>query len=226
MFQTKIKNNAEKGFTLIEILVALLLVTIVLGLVTSNPFSSRKNLDEALNYLERAVRFSSDESTLRNAMVRIHFKMEKDPQSYSVEYGPSGGFILSIPKSLKDLSSRDAQKEKKKQNKVNSAFTKVKEFKDSDKSLPDYVRILGVATSLQETLVTESEANIYIYPTGEKDNAIIILGTEDEVVAMTMEPFTQEFKRKYVTLDEDSGEELEDQQQAVAKELYEEWLKN
>ncbi len=217
----------QKGFTLVEILVALLLVTIVLGLVSSNPFSSRRNLDDALNYAERAIRFSSDESAMRNSVVRLHFNLEKDPQSYSVEYGPEGGFILKIPKAaLSELSTSDAKKEKKRQSDVNRSFTKVKEFQESDKEMPMGVRILGVATSIQEAFLSENEASIYIYPTGEKDNAIIILSTDDEVVALTMEPFTQEFKRKYVSLGGETGDELEDKLQEVAKELYQEWLKN
>jgi len=220
-------KNSQKGFTLIEILVALLLVTIVLGLVSSNPFSSRRNLDDALNYIERAVRFSGDESAMRNSMVRLHFNLEKDPQSYAVEYGPSGGFILKISKvDPKELSTEDAKKEKKRQQSVNREFTKVKEFQESDKEMPTGVRILGVATSIQEAFLTENEASIYIYPTGEKDNAIIILSTDDEVVALTMEPFTQEFKRKYVPLDDETGDELEEKLQEVAKELYQEWLKS
>ncbi|RPJ66206.1 MAG: prepilin-type N-terminal cleavage/methylation domain-containing protein, partial [Alphaproteobacteria bacterium] len=91
-FSTLLKNN--QGFTLIEILVALVLMALVLGITISSPFSSRDDLDKDVNSIERAIRYMSDEAALKNAVIRFHLLLDTDPQEYAVEYGPSDSFIL------------------------------------------------------------------------------------------------------------------------------------
>ena len=61
----------SRGFSLLEILVALAIGASLYGLYQAGTQSGRKNLDELATSLERAVRYSVDEAALRNSIVRI-----------------------------------------------------------------------------------------------------------------------------------------------------------
>ena len=68
--KTKAINN-DKGFSLIEILVAITLVSVVFGIFASFSFNTTDDLEEATDNVERAIRFSIDEAALRNVIVEL-----------------------------------------------------------------------------------------------------------------------------------------------------------
>ena len=217
-------NN--KGFTLIEMLVALLLVTIVLTVVSGTSFSTRRNLDEALNDIERAVRFSVDEAALRNAMIRVRFKFDEDPQTWSVEFGPNGNFVLPPISQAVSQSKSEEEKENKDLDELNKKFSKVREFQDSDREFPMGVRVVGVATTLTQAMLLDGDNSLYIYPTGEKDSAIIIVASDDEIASLKISPFTMDIEREYHEIDLSNDVDITEAQIALAERIYQEWQKN
>jgi prepilin-type N-terminal cleavage/methylation domain-containing protein len=222
----ELNTSNQKGFTLIEMLVALLLVTIVLTLVAGTSFSTRRNLDEALNNLERGIRFSTDEAALRNTMIRLKMNFDEDPQTWSVEFGPDGSFVLPASQISASKSKSDEDKEKNKQKKIDKKFSRVKEFQEKAKAIASGVKIIGLATSLTKVMILEGQNAIYIYPTGEKDSAIIVIATDDEVASLEIAPFTMEMKRTYYAIDDDSDTDLSERQIEIAEDIYQKWLKN
>ena len=191
------KNNTQKifndqGFTLIEILVALVLITLVLSLAISNPFSSRDDLDKEANDIERAMRFMSDESILRNAVLRINFILNKDPQEYAVEYGPSDNFILpSKPYVESTVESKDEEERKKKELKnLNLKFNRVSEFSEKNAEISTNIKILGIATLQAENIQMAGEASLYSFPSGERDAALVVIGSDEEIISLTTNSFT------------------------------------
>ncbi len=219
-----VKNN--KGFSLLEILIALALGAIMYGLFTASGRDTRKMLDEAAENIEKAVRFAQDEASLRNSIVRLHFFFEKEPQEYGVEAGPDDSFILPSSVPPDGDSIEDKEKLKKQIEETNRKFKLVAEFDEKNKELNEQVLLVGLGSSQQEKLITNAEGSIYFYPSGEKDNAIIILGTQDELLALIVDSFSLDIERIYRPLDgKDKNEELKKIQAEVAKELFDEWLK-
>ncbi len=219
------KNSfGQAGFSLIEVLVAAFLIVVILASVMTGSFSSRDELESVADNIERAIRFSSNEATLRNKVIRIHFLLDASPQEYTVEFGPDGTFILP-PSRPPRMSLADEERFKKETEKTNKQFNKIKEFEDENRTLSDQVRIIGIGSSLQEELVLDYENSIYIYPTGEKDSAIIIIGSDEEIIAIMVDPFTSKLTREYVKVDPLSSEEIIDAQLKTTKELFEKWLK-
>lgn len=217
--------NTNQGFTLIEILVALVLITLALGITLSSPFSSRDDLDKEVNSIERAIRFMSDEAALRNAVIRMHFVLENEPQTYAVEYGPSDTFILP-PKPVfetKTESKEDEEKRKKALSKVNMQFNKVTEFQDKNSELPNGIKILGIATPQSEKLQTEGEVSLYAYPSGEKDEALVLIGSDEDIISLKVDPYSMNIKREIHPLGKSTVKELAVVQQEVAKEIFEKW---
>ena len=219
--------NNDQGFTLIEILVALVLIVLVMSLAISNPFSSRNDLDKEVNSIERAIRFMSDEAALKNAVIRLHFILDKDPQEYAVEYGPSDSFILpSKPEfETKSESREDEDKKKKVLKNLNLKFNKIAEFQDKNSELPANIKIIGVATPQSDKLQTGGEVSIYSFPTGEKDEALVILGSDEDIISIKVNPFSIKLEHQAYPLGKTSEKDLVEKQQSKAKEIFEKWQK-
>ena len=227
----------SSGFSLLEILVALFLAALILGVAVGVNFepSSRNQLLEAMDLMERAVRFGVDEATLRNRIVRLHFLLEETPQQLSLEYASDETFVLS--KKILDWNNEDdlGKEEKEEQRKfledISKQFQPVDEFEEENLSLPEGVRVFGVGTSTLERLISAPEVSVFIYPSGEKDGALIVLGTEEEMASLKIEEFTLDFERSWIenppSLSDDDDDEAPlptPAQLKKSKDLFEKWL--
>ncbi|HLE12471.1 MAG: hypothetical protein A2504_07735 [Bdellovibrionales bacterium RIFOXYD12_FULL_39_22] len=217
----------KQGFSLIEILVALALVGLVYTIAITGQSSPRASLDDVTEQIERYVRFASDEAALRNTIMRLHFKLDENPQTFFLEVGPESA--LAMPEERVKDTSKMTKEEKEEYEKsvsdFNKNFSKLKDFEDSEQEVPDNIRIIGVSTSDLDYLTIDSDAYIYIYPTGEKDNGLIIVSSDTEMIALEINPYTFEFNRSYHTMGPPNEEELEDRQIDLAKEIYANWPK-
>ncbi len=221
------QNKFRAGFSLIEILVTLFIIVLVFSLASNINFTNRHALEEALEKFERAVRFSQGESALRNAMVRIHFDLDKGPQTWSVEYGPDDRFVIPIFKFSSDIMTglKEQEDYKRVVTTTNKSFNKIKEFQDKEESVPDSVKIIGIGSVLEKRLITQFETSIYFYPSGEKDDALIILATDNEIVALFIDAYGPNIKRQYIALEGVQDAEKEEKQDQLAKEIFESWRK-
>ncbi|AUN97964.1 type II secretion system protein [Bacteriovorax stolpii] len=219
--------KSNQGFTVIEILIALVLITLVMAMALSNPFSTSQDLDQESDNIERAIRFMSDEAVLRNSVVRLHFMLGKAPQEYAVEYGPSSSFVLPPEPEHESTSQskEEEEKEAKRLKETNMQFNKVQEFQDSNKEMPEGVKILGVGNGNSEKFKSTGDVSVYTFPTGEKDDAIIILANDENVISLEVNPFNQKIEKKTHKLENPGNREINDLQAAKAKEIFETWLK-
>lgn len=226
--QQKNLLRSNQGFTVIEILVALVLVVLALSLAMSNSFDSGGHIDEEADNLERAVRFMADESALRNSVVRLHFLLGKAPQEYAIEYGPSDSFILPPePENTTASLSKDEQEKADAVLKtVNLKFNKVQEFQESNSQIAEDVKILGIGSSSSLKFKENGDASIYAFPTGEKDDALILLASDDSIVSLKINAFNQKIEKETHKIENLSNKEITDLQTQKAKEIFEKWLKD
>lgn len=217
----------RRGFTLIEILVALFLMTLVFTFVTNVNFTQRQEMDEITNNLERAIRFSANETAIRNVIVRIHFELGKETQTYSVEYGPDGQFVIPARSETEVivLSTAEEEEIKKEKGSLNKKFNRVRELGDEKPALPKSIRLIAIGTRKNKAFFQGDDAAIYFFPNGEKDESIIILGNESEAIGISTEAFSTDIKRWVKPVSEDKTDELIDRQDKAAKEIFDEWLK-
>lgn len=201
-------------------------MVILLTLAANNSFSSREALEEAVDDTERAIRFGMDESALRNVIIRLHFYHDKEPAEYSLEYGPTDNFV--IPISLIEEQELDDDKEEraKLSKEFNKDFNKIQEFQNANKELPNNVKLIGVGSKLTKRLIIEFHSSVYLFPTGEKDASIIFFATDEELVELQLEGFTDDYHVKYHKLDENlSADEIEEKQVEMAQEIFTQWMK-
>lgn len=228
----------NKGFSLLEILIALAIGALVLGLAVGLglEFSSRKDLEATMEKIERAVLFAVDEAALRNSIVRLRFLLDRSPQEFVLEFSPVSNFVL--PKGIQkldnagELGEEEGKKQKEMLAKINKKFSRIKEFQDSNEILPRNVHVIGIGTASLEKIIFGPEASIFIYPDGEKDGAIVILGTDEEMASLSVEEFGFNFARKFIKNpplppepDREEGALL-DEQFEKAKEIFAQWIGN
>ncbi len=220
-------DHYQKGFTIFEVMIALLLIAIIfIGIPNSNNASDRSKLENAIDDIDRAIRFAQNESILRNTIVRVKIDMNSEPVKYTVEAGPKGDFVLKKYIDTENLSLKDKKIQDEKQKKSDGQFNAVSEFQDAARQFSEVVKIIGFGSSYTEKFIQNGEIYIYIYPSGQRDGAIIVFATDKEVAGLEVMAFTQETKVNYIEVNmEFSTQSLEDVQQAHAKELYEQWLK-
>lgn len=227
-FDKKVMNN-QKGFSLMEIMVALFLITLVLALVTiGGKDPAAKALDETVDKLSAAVRFTTNEAILRNSVVRLKFNPLNSPTEYTVESGPKENFVLPDFSKLfaneENLSLSDEEKRDKLLQKIGRQFVPVKEFADDLKSLSKGVIFWGMATNLRPFLIRESEVALYIYPTGERDSALIVIGNDYKVVGLTISPFTDEIDIQYKDIPEGTSD-FETRVESTINSFFDSWNK-
>lgn len=217
------KFLGHKGFTLVEVLVALLLVALIVLAWPSGDTGAHQELVSTVESVDKSIAFAANESVLKNTVVRLRISLEKSPVEYTVEYGPAGNLPLpDMPvETVKSLAQEKAEKDKL--TALDKQFTKVEEFEDVKVELSDEVTILGVATTSQKKLITGGEANIYFFPTGEKDGALIFFSTTTEMAFIEVQPFLSDTNKTYETIDSKRVAKLEDILQTRMDEVYKEW---
>jgi prepilin-type N-terminal cleavage/methylation domain-containing protein len=221
---SKLLNN-DQGFSLIEILVALVLAAMIfLAIPSSESVQNHRDLKTALDDLDRSVRFAGNEAVLRNSVVRLRLSLDKSPIEYTVEYGPQGNLPLPDMPEKTSKSLEEAKVEKDKQAALDRQFTKVEEFEDIKHKIAPSVTILGMASTSQKKIVKKGEATLYFYPTGEKDGGLIILSTVDEIAYIEIAPFLSETNTVFEPLKTSGVAKLEDILQTKMDEVYKEWL--
>ena len=221
----KIQKLGQSGFSMIEILVALVLAALIfLAVPSSDDIQKHRNLQTAVDDIDRSVRFAGNEAVLRNTVVRLKISLDKSPVEYTVEYGPAGNLPLPDMPEKTVLSLEEEKAEADKRAALDRQFNKVDEFEDIKHEISEDVTILGVASTSQRKLVTEGDAYIYFYPTGEKDGGLVIFSTIEEIAHLEIAPFLSETNSVFEPLNTQSVAKLEDILQTRMEEVYKQWM--
>ena len=75
----------QNGFSIIEILIALVLISLTFTMVDFGGGDDRKKLEAAIEDISRAVGFAKNEAILKNKISRLKFDLSKNPATYTVE---------------------------------------------------------------------------------------------------------------------------------------------
>lgn len=219
-------RQSQSGFSLIEILVALVLAALIfLAIPGSDSSKKHRELKSAIDDIDRSIRFASNEAILRNTVVRLKISLDKSPVEYVVEYGPAGNLPLpDLKPSKQSLSLEEQKQELDKKTAINRQFNKVEEFEDIKHEIHPDVSILGISNTQDKEMITNDEAYIYFYPTGEKDGGLIVFSTNEEVAYIEISPFLNETTSIFETLPLSSVAKLEDILQTKLDDIFKKWL--
>lgn len=215
------------GFTLVEIMVALMLVVLVFAIIPNQIGSDdHAKLEESIQEIDRAVRFSINESILRNSITRLYIDLDKEPQEYVVEYGNSANIVLPTLGDDDRMSIKEREQQKKIIKSLDAQFNRVDEFADETKKFPDGVSVQAIASSYINNLKKDGALAIYFYPTGEKDNTLIFLSTDQEISWIDIPPFENKTFVDFYTFTESELVNLDISLDNKIKEIYDKWIKD
>ena len=210
---------------------ALLLVSLMFTMIPSSDDSRRhQDIQRAVDDLDRAARFASNEAVLRNSIVRIRVDMDKQPMEYVVEYGPKGDLVIPQAEIEKDLTIEEQKKKDAEMSKLDQQFHKVEEFADVSREFSVEVQFLGIATAWSKVLQKTGQASAYFYPTGERDGALFFLATQDEMGVLEIRPFQEKTVANYFPFpkvqegDEGAVAKAQEFQENKMQELFKIWL--
>lgn len=220
----------QKGISLVEILVALTLASVILTIIIGSSGSGdRSELEKAVSNFANLVKSCENEAVLRNRTSRIVIDMppEGGQPQFKVEYLSQETFVLP-DMSIYDgdnLSTSEREKREAVLKDIDSNFKESPEFPEELRTIEnESITFVGASTSLRDSFVNDSQIAIYCYASGEKDSTIAIVANYFEAIVIRLEPFTGKIETDYVIINSD--EEYEDELQKIAEQAYEQWLKN
>ncbi len=227
-FNKKLLNiNGQKGFTIIEILVAISLVAVVfLTIPMAMIDTDREKLEKSIGKINRAVKSAVDESIMRNSLVRINISYGEDGYEYCIEYGMGANIVIPEAQDESRMSLKEREEYLKRTQKFNTQFTKTSEFLDSNEKLPAEVSIYAIGTSYLEQLKTEPPFYIYFYPTGEKDAAVLYFANIDELATLEISAFENKTSDNFLSFTEADLANPELALENKANEHFQQWLRN
>lgn len=215
-------REIKRGFSLLEILVTLMLLSLVVGISLTVGGEDPDHILKAAQHIERAVRFGQDEGTLRNAVVRLHFQLDSDPQKFQVEYGPDGHFVIPtkvLQQETEGLLKEEQEEISQAQEDLQRDFNAIPELKGQGQKIHEGITIVAVGSALYKKLITKGEASIFLYPTGEKDESVIYFASGRELMSVEIPAFGQEVSIQRHPLEGPLQEKVQ-----KAKELFENWI--
>lgn len=228
------KNNLEqpqldqRGFSLIEILVALFLLSIIfISIPSSDTADDRDKLETVIDDMQRAVHFSDNETILRNAVVRMHFTAEDGGKiNYSIQAGPTGDFVLPVqPQEYSRMSLKEKEHWDKKIKEMSSQFTDTQEFEDNKRSIPEGVKMIGLGCADWKELKIEGDMDLYFYPNGDRDQCVLYFASYDEIAQLEIPYMGFNFKLEYTRNPVfERADQLEDYIFEQAQARFKEWL--
>lgn len=222
-------KEAPLGFSLVEIMVTLLIIAMIMVVIADNPFkSSRDLIKESINQLQRAIKVARDEATLTNKMTRLRFNVEKSPVEFIIESALDNEVYLLEEVDQNKLSQKDYEAYLKQKEELDSQFSPI-EAEDLDEfKFNEGVDYLGVGLSDKKEVDRDNSVSIYFFPSGEKDAAIIFLGSEKEVGAFSINSFDNDFDLNYYSYQEENpnlDREIKDIQESIVTKQFEMWKK-
>ncbi len=222
------KRYGQSGFTIVEILVAVFLISFAMFIVTGPANNSSKLVQSTLDEFDRAIRFAKDEAVLRNSIIRLKIELDKQPNEYILEYAnDTNAKMINYDKfgDEKKLSFRKLEKRDEEIKKFSRGFTKISEFSKGARTFDKKIKILGVTTSIRTSLLIDGEASLFFYPSGEQDSGLIIISSGEEIASMEIEPFSDNINFSYHLLEDIEEEEVAQAEETLRDEIYFKWLK-
>lgn len=196
----------EAGFTLIEIMVVIVIITGVLaigGTQIFNPNEHRRSQVRKVAILTKEIRTSA---RLQNSTYRIVLEMNKNKENgkddrYWVE--SASGQALELSEEKQEELEKLTAIQREEATKGRSNFTKDKRHKEV--ILDGGLRIEGVEIAGRSKEITDGQAAINFFPQGLSDEAIIKLGDgKSQNWSIVIHPLTggAEILNRAVTLKE------------------------
>ncbi|MBM4386752.1 MAG: prepilin-type N-terminal cleavage/methylation domain-containing protein [Deltaproteobacteria bacterium] len=193
-----IDGRTEKGFTLIELSVTIVIVLIVLAVVATGVSNIvRSDLSTSANKVAAAVRYLYSLAALNNMSYRLVIDFQDNSYWGEAVTEKSGCKEFLLPSeeekkfSLKSVIKAVKKEEDEGGQEGAEDAPAYGEFKDNlliRKPLPNKIKFSSVVSLHQPEPASEGRAEIYFFPSGYVEKAYIYIAHEDSVYTVETVP--------------------------------------
>jgi prepilin-type N-terminal cleavage/methylation domain-containing protein len=201
----RIDPRSERGLTLVELSVVILLIGLVMGVaIPAAGNLTRANLKVAAQRLAGSMRFAYDLAARKNATFRLVFDI--DNRAYWLESTSERFLLERDPDEVRRGAVETEAAEKRRKRFVSRAFIEsedlwkpkgpppfapVRDKLAAKVELPDGIFLRDVWVSHQSDKASAGQAVLYFFPTGRTERAAIHLVDEDDnAMTVVSEPLT------------------------------------
>lgn len=173
------RASLAKGYTLLELTVVIAIVLLASVAVVAGVQSVRKaSLSSAAATLSAAIRYLYDLAVLNSRPYRLVISLGQGKfRGEEVGEGCSSALLPSEEERRYEVEKK-GQREGQVSTKAPEEAPVLPRFKDNllgERSLPKGIEFKGVMTSHQDEVTEEGEAEIYFFPSGYVEKALIYL---------------------------------------------------
>jgi general secretion pathway protein H len=179
---TNLSKKAKSGFTLLEIIIALAIVSsiIAIGLPRLNRTSNTlKKTSRELAVLGKEIR---NQSRLKSKTHRLVINMSGENHTYYIE--EAQGLVAASSVNPNEENEEDDEKSPP------PAFQKSTKFFKEDRKLPSELKFKQVESLSQKEPITEGKAYVYFTPEGMVERSAIQIGRSDVTWTILYNPLT------------------------------------
>lgn len=216
----------QKGFSLLEILVAMALIAVVMLGLRFGGASQKDILKETIENFDRAIRYSQNEAILLGKVTRIKIDFEADPIEYVIEQSSKANLLLDQKIDLSNLSLREREEYEKTSKKTNQQFSRSAEYADEAFKVEEPLTIIGMGHLSLDKVQTQGDQSIYFYPSGTREAAIIFFSTENEFAALEVDAFSPKTRVTYHTYTEFETQDYDATYENLSEEYFLRWKKD
>ena len=190
----KAGNFKESGLTLIELVVALAIIAFMFGIVVFAYDGASAALKDYSAKLQGTIRYTYNEAAIQGSYFRLHLNLNENTIQVEKTELTSIQSLLD-PDALKEEVVLKSSEEKSESNDENvppdpeQSFTQEQSFLLKPIHLPSSIKIKDVYLERLGEKVESGEVNVYFFPEGWVEKAVINLCNEDDAKCYSIEIF-------------------------------------
>jgi len=202
--------------TLVEILVALSIVaSLTVFIVSRLGDTEASNLRRTSAQLVRMIKQSYIQAATSSVYYRITFDLSEEPQQFLPSSSYTPYYIVKTDDEIEAIRLKN--EERLDEDEAVSSSVGTGDFAELEDDLveityvPENIKIMDIQTESQEAPVTEGAVQLYFFPKGYTEFAVIHLSTESETGFMTLivSPLTGEVEVVPEYIEYDDAKERE-----------------
>lgn len=190
------KENNQKGFTLIELMVVIAIIAGAIALVLPRISNPNNQIRSTLRELITLTRELHTRAKLQGKTYRLVFALKSDDpkeanmaQAFYIE--SSNGQVLLYnsddEKTLREQQARNAKDEKSAKADLNG-FQPDNSILKKPKILPQGLEVTGIEVKRSKEMLTTGKVGIHFFPQGIAEEAIIHFKSKDQVWSLVIDP--------------------------------------
>ncbi|MCE9624220.1 MAG: type II secretion system GspH family protein [Deltaproteobacteria bacterium] len=186
-------RDGEKGFTLIEVMIVVLIIGMMMGLGVAVLFpGDEAKLRDQSAKLAGTIKFLYNEAAVKNKYFRLNFDL--DAQAYSVE-SSTEPFLVRMVEEAPTKKSADAAKDAP-EGTPSATFTEESGFLVQSSKLPDGIKFKDIFVMHLKERQEHGKVEVYFFPNGFVEPLVVNMTDEDEqsVYSLQVNPLTGKAK--------------------------------